>query len=660
MKKHIATIILILLAATLLVACRNSGDNNGTGTGSSTRRPAAPSRDDSIIDNFIYRSNHLLLDKLPEPASGVLVDGERIIYWYTDSTPQIMIRSLAANVDSAISMRVATIPADGWRISVGGLQINEDGNIELIKVEDFEDGAVTVTHAIYDTAGNEVSSNDLTDIIKPVDGFVRIEQVVFADDGNMAVVVKGSGPENTMYLLDNEGKLLGDLTLDFRESIAKMRDGRVVILQFEGLRVNSDTTNLRVINFESAERDETIPVPVQNARQMIPAGVDQPFDILLGDGSHIYGYNEETNTLTPLLDWMESGVISTYDHHIAVLTDDRIVLLSTEFIPVGEESEWYTDFHILTRLSRADLPPKTIITLGGFTYCETISREVIKFNQENPYYQIEIISPGPWNEDIRIQRDRIVFEVVTGRGPDILFDAFSFVPIDAKAFTDLYPFIDADPDLNRSDFFPSVLNIFETANGELPYIPRAFNVYTSVAYRETAELIGPITYTNLLRMLDEHGFLTISGELSYIIGVEGTYFDLFIDSEANQAYFDSEDFISWLEMVARGTLFSSWEDYNTQADWERPGDSILRMRNGEQILHDAGIDSPGDFRILQALLGDVVAVGSPTRTGGQHSISIRERFGINVNSHIKMQRGNLFDACCCRMLRNFHGMEDCR
>jgi len=155
------------------VACSNSGDNNGTGVGSSTRRPVAPSRDDSIIDTYIYRSNHLLLDKLPEPASGVLVDGERIIYWYTDSTPQIMIRSIAANIEPARSMRLAAIPTEGWRVSVGGLRITEDGNIELVKVEDFESNRATVTHAIYDTTVKEISKNDLSEIIKPVDGFVR-------------------------------------------------------------------------------------------------------------------------------------------------------------------------------------------------------------------------------------------------------------------------------------------------------------------------------------------------------------------------------------------------------------------------------------------------------------------------------------------------------
>ena len=626
MKKQITTIILILLATIFLVACRNSGDNNNDND-DGTRRPVAPRRDDSVIDTYIYRSNHLLLEKLPVPASGVLIDGERIVYWYTDSTPQIMVRTIAENFDPVISTRIAAIPADGWRVSVGGLQITEDGNIELVKVEDFEDYTAVVSHVIYDAGGNEIYKNDLTGTIKPVDGFIRIEQVVFTDDGNIAVVVKGTMSKNDLYLIDNEGKLLGEMSIDFRESLAKMRDGRVVISEFEGLLVKSDSTNLQVINFLTAARGDTITVAIPDAHQLLSAGVNQPFDILLGDGRHIYGYEVETNTLTPLLDWLEVGFISTYDNHFGVLPDNRFVILNTEFVPTGEDIEWYTDFYLLTRTSRADLPPKTTITVGGFFYSHILAAEVIAFNRENPHYQIEIIHPG--KEDMRIERDRLTVEIIAGRGPDILFDnPSSSSTIAAAVYADLYQFIDADPELNRSDFFPSVLSAFERTDGTLPFIPRKFNIETNIALRETADRIGPLTFTNLQRMLDEPGVLSINGNAHIIGNID---FRAFIDIETNRAYFDSDEFISWLEMTARMPVFNSYDDYHSQHEWN-PGAEIQRMRNGEQIMRYLFFDDPGQFRLYNALFGDITAVGIPTRTGGQHLIHCWEYFGINANS----------------------------
>ena len=633
MKKHITTIILILLAATLLVACRNSDDNNNE-----TEHIPPPSRDETIIDSYIFRSSHLLLDKLPEPASGVLVDGERIVYWYTDSTPQIMIWSIATNVESAVSMRVAVIPVDGWRVSVGGLQITGDGNIELIKVEDFEDGSVTVTHALYETQGVAIFENDLTEIIKPVDGFVHIEKVVFTDDGNIAIVTKGRGTINDLYLLDSDGKPLGQLTMDSREDINKLRDGRVVISEFEGLFVNNDTTNLRVLDFETAERDETISVPIQNAHQLILAGINQPFDILLSDGRYIYGYNIETNTLTPLLDWMETSVIATYNHYKAVLPDDRITVIKTELISTDDEDEWHTDFYFLTRTSRAEVPPKTTITIGG-TGIPTffITSEILRFNQENEYYHIEIVE---LSERSRIGRDRLRLEIIAGRGPDILYDDPTSTDfMTTIMFTDLYPFIDADPRLDRSDFLPGVLRAFETTEGSLPYLSRNFNISTNIALRETAERIGPLTFTNLLRAANELDVLNIFGRDHYIIGssIESIGAQAFIDAETNRAYFDSDEFISLLEMTARLQIFQSYNDYmNTQINvpWVQGAD-IRRVRDGEQLLKSLLIDDPGVLHFEQALIGDIVAVGVLTRTGGQHQLHTWERFGININSQHK-------------------------
>jgi len=526
---------------------------------------------------------------------------------------------------------MAAIPANGLRVSVGGLQITEDGDIELIKVEEFEDERITVSHVNYDNRGTEISRNDLTDIIKPVEGFVRIDQVVFSDDGNIAVLVNGAGPENTLYLLDSDGKLLGQISLDFRENIAKMRDGRVVVSQYDGHTSQSDTTTLRVIDFSTVEMEERIPIITPRAYQLLSAGINQPYDLLLSDGRFVYGYTLENKTLTPLLDWMEVGITTTYSHHIGVLPDDRVVILSTEHVPIDEDNEWYTDFYLLTRISRAELPEKIILTIDGFWACELVNQMVIAFNQENPYYQIKILKESTL-VDVGAVTDRVRFEMMVGRGPDI-FVEFSWLPIGAAAYTDLYQFIDADPILNRTDFFPSVLDLLETRDGELPYLPTDFSVSTDIALRETANRIGLYTYTNLFRMLDEPDVVSIYNKKDgYIVGIDGINYYSFIDFEANKAHFNSEEFISWLEMTAKMPLYYSYDEYFSGTS-RLPGEDIINMRNGEQLLAGFLMDDPGIFRLYRALIGDIVAVGIPTRTGGQYEVGFQNgRFGINANS----------------------------
>jgi hypothetical protein len=202
----------------------------------------------------------------------------------------------------------------------------------------------------------------------------------------------------------------------------------------------------------------------------------------------------------------------------------------------------------------------------------------------------------------------------------------------AAAYADLYQLIDADPILNRSDFFPSVLNTFETTDGKLPYISRGFFIYTNIALRETADRIGSITYTNLFRMLDEPGVRSIfDREERTYVGQSGYIIHSFVDLEANRAYFDSDEFIAWLKASARLPLHFP----------DSPGfqhtylaEEIADMLNGEQLLHRFGFGDLNRFRMYRAVLGDIVAVGRPTMTGGQHEITINPstRIGINANS----------------------------
>jgi len=110
----------------------------------------------------------------------------------------------------------------------------------------------------------------------------------------------------------------------------------------------------------------------------------------------------------------------------------------------------------------------------------------------------------------------------------------------------------------------------------------------------------------------------------------------FIDLEANRAYFDSDEFIHWLEMTARLPLYYDWLERDIASSNFSLIDEIVDIHNGEQLLYGFYMRDPGYFRLHKAMLGDIVAVGLPTRTGGQHDVLFPDgRFGINRNSQHK-------------------------
>ena len=412
--------------------------------------------DNSIFDEYIYRANNILSRELPVPVSGVLINEDDIVYWYADSTPEIVITTIN---EFGTVKQTTRIPAQGWRVAAHGLQITGENNIELIKVEDFETSDVVVTYAAYNQQGIELSAVDISGVIARGNQFVQIKQAIFTDDGNIAVVVDEFGPFDNVILLNKEGNLLGQLQINSVLNICKLKDGRIVALERERF-IEGAGLSMREIDFESGDWGESIPLTVPNSTKLIPVGASQNFDLMINDGRFLYGYTIETHTQThtqtPLLDWIEVGVIPTYDFHIGFLTDDRIIVLETQNTSTDEDEKWHTDFYILSCVSRDELPSKTVITLGGLFLDAGIRQEVISFNRENHEYQIELLNYS--YSDL----DKLRVEMITGGGPDIIM-IHPNDPYNSEFFADFYPFIDADPIINREDKGTVPLSFYEHA-----------------------------------------------------------------------------------------------------------------------------------------------------------------------------------------------------
>jgi len=603
--------ILAVAATFILTACRADINEDEDVLGYT---------DNSVFDTYIYQSHNILSQQLPYMISGVLVDGENIVYWYVDSMPEVVVTTITA--DGHVLKR-AIIPTRGDRVDVGGLQITNDDNIALIKVEYYENSNTVITYGIYDWNGAKISSVEINNAVTRGYEFVRIKQAVFTDEGKTAIVLDDAGPFNNVFLLNGEGDVIGQLQINSALSIGVLRDGRVVALHRESF-VEGAGMSLREIDFEAGDWGNSIPLTIPNINSIFAAGANQSFDLIANDGRFLYGYTLETHTKTPLLDWMEIVVIPTFDDHICILPDERIVLLQTEIIVMDDENEWRTDFHVLSRASRDEQPEKTVLTIAGSFFYEGIRREIIEFNNENQDYRIEL-QQYSFND-----LDRIRVEMITtGRGPDIFLEHPLF-PVGDEFYADLYSFIDDDPIINRTDFFQSVLSILED-DGKLPLISQHYYLSTQITMRETAAQVGPLTFTNLLRRLNEPDAPRLTGDHVareyYIIQVINSSGDTFIDMTNNKAHLDSEDFISLLEIAY---LLPEYQDDFSGSSLQ---EEVERVRNGEQLLFPVYLHMPGNFRNYRALFGDIVAVGMFTNSGGQHGVTFMwERFGINAGS----------------------------
>jgi len=281
-------------------------------------------------------------------------------------------------------------------------------------------------------------------------------------------------------------------------------------------------------------------------------------------------------------------------------------------------------------IQKSDLPSntdQTIITLGGFWIPNEIHREVTAFNNENQTYQIQIrdyYTP----EDVRIGILSFQTELITGKGPDIILHGDPNVH---WLYSDLYTFLDADPILNRADFFPNILQAMEGFDGTLPMITSTFGIETIVGVSNYIEYVESWNFAKLLKILEDT-------DLSYPMGtwLTGTNFiyqalwftDDFINFDENRADLENPAFIDLLETAA---LLPD----DTPKAIRTGGAELVQMHRGMQLLHMQEIFSPGDFQEIYAVLGDPVFPGIPNNKSAGHMIHPigSGMMGINAESN---------------------------
>ena len=221
---------------------------------------------------------------------------------------------------------------------------------------------------------------------------------------------------------------------------------------------------------------------------------------------------------------------------------------------------------------------------------------------------------------------------MTGTGPDILFSSNDGTFTARAPLLDLYTFIDADPELSRSDFFPNILQGLERADGLLPMITQNFTIQTMTGTVQTLGHINNWTFPAFFALGEEHRhipnpFSDNRSKKQFLSYMMIYTLNEFIDMEAYKANFDSESFITLLEMT---TFFSEAIDPDL-----RPSliDKYFKVQRGEQILAFDSLADVSFFHIISYIIGDsIFAIGFPTADGGQHIALPGDLFGINAAS----------------------------
>ena len=636
-KITLTTLLVFLLSLCFLFAACNNTDRDGMVDTSSEG-----SIDKSIIEAYRFIPEFADIGFVTGYIKGMFLIDDLVYFSYvvdsTDlATAKIKIEGMKPN-GTPVSTVEIPVPFDN--ASVAGISVTESGNFVLIYTginKAYAGFDFTLIYTEYTSQGTQLRSREITGIIQQSGNTYPIEDAIITADGDI-LLFETDSTKSTVYILDDNFNLHGQMEAAPGASVCQIKDGRVFVVYSER-GITSNRTVLREVDFTNSGWGKSFIIDVSNIREMYPARADEPFDLYISDGTHLFGYNIGAGVKTMIFNWVETGIEIVYYAHLVSLDENRFVML------IGDRDNstntWRAEYAILTRMERTELTELEIITLVVESlYADSnLRNQVQAFNRSSQTHQIEVIEFQSlydiWDENNTMSWYRFMVELMTGKTPDIMYGLGADFDIMAERgmLLDLYPYIDADPELSRSDFFPNVLKVTESADGSLYEIPNRFMIYTMIGMPDMVGNIQSWTFEKMLALLDKAEdydvpFLfaetwTSEWLLAFSLRLSGHNF---INWEENKANLDSADFIGLLETVSRLPLDFPPRDVKRMS-------SAARMFRGEQMLDIIYFGDLSNFQYYTGALGeDVIFLGVPTPSGGAHAI---ETTGFSISASSK-------------------------
>ena len=516
-----------------------------------------------------------------------------------------------------------TFKIEGGAIKIVTSYIDHDDFLWVIEFGTFFD----VDDAIHriptlrklDASGAEILSIDIS-FIYP-NNYLR-EPITFCIDGDGYIYINYYGD---IFVLSSNGSLLHTLNLQGRinTQIIKLNDGNVVGFGWRGM-----TPVLRYLNMQNREWGETIELPPMNIKTVFP-GNDE-FVILFNDGSSLYGVTSGTWEAEHILSWIDIGLNTDGINTIKFLPDGRLYALS--FIMRWTTSEFINELIMLEKVPIEDMPEKTVLSLATFKFDGYLRYAVLHFNKNSTTHKIQVTDYSVFNthENHLAGLTRLNTEIIAGRIPDLMDT--SSIPFDTYAarglFVDMNPFLDADPEINRSGLMDNILRVSEI-DGSLYRLFPVFKISTMFG---NPFFVGSEPGWNLSEF---KATLIANPQADIPLGSNTSQESIlkllfqhdigqFIDWDSGAVNFESDYFTDMLEVASmfppeRDTYEQGWDEY------------LEGLKAGREIIRSFNFGGFRSFIVFRIEFGgEIVLKGFPVENRAGNKLSIDDGVAITV------------------------------
>ena len=447
--------------------------------------------------------------------------------------------------------------------------------------------------------------------------------------------------DDAVFVFDESGALVAEIPTDgWTRDFARLPDGHVLARIY-----GSRSEELCVV--EAQERCLGRRYTLEDDPYQIYTGGGD-WDLLFTNGTALYGWSAEREESRQIADLLACDVMADDLVLLGAMPDGTLRGLCRE---QGREER--CELVTLTTAQRESAAQPEVLTLGTLDP-DAFSRAIQSFNRSQQDVRIELRDYSDLlygTEDPEKALTKLSTEIMSGKMPDLLaLEGLPYRQLAAKGLLeDLYPYLDADPELSRDSFFASALKSMEVGGGLYQVAPR----FTVISLMGAASVVGDTpgwTYDELNAALETMpegctvlGPYTGRDEiLQMCLFLE---MDHLVDWETGECRFESGDFVKLLDFVNR---FPQEIDYEAGDASENPR---TRIASGKQLLIEADVSDPDELGINEQVFGgEATYIGFPTSEGVGNILYVDGGVAMSSSCHDK--------AAAWRFLRQIMSAEE--
>ena len=448
---------------------------------------------------------------------------------------------------------------------------------------------------------------------------------LFCDNDGKIYVFMGTGD---VLIYGQDSKLIKKYKLNEEDlGSAMISEGGKIMVTTWG----EEGQYLKEFNKETGELSEQYKVPGNSYNFSYYPGYG--YDLFLTDSTALYGYNLGDENMTEIMNFIDSDLDAYNLYSVKGISDTQ---LYASYYSYAEEKQCYAKF---TKVPPEEVVEKQILTLGCCYIDSDVRTQVVQFNKTNEKYRIQIKDYSVYNTETDYEQayTKLNTDIVSGNVPDILV-LDSSLPLESYMskglFEDLYPYIDADEEMNRTDFLTSVFDAF-SKDGKLYQLIPSFTVFTVVG--KTADVGKETGWTlddlNALMATKPEGtevfFDVIRKSIMYYCIQMSS--EQFINWETGECSFDSDGFVKLLEFAKQFPAEYEEGMYNDDEFWT---ESVSTYRDGKTLLEINYLGQFSDFNMTEkGTFGEEVTfIGFPAANKNGSAINYSLSFAMSSKS----------------------------